>query len=216
MKRSAAVLLAGIGFLPGQPAGVPLLPTQQQLPAHYGDYLPGTQQLEPSLWFPPTATLAGLPGGGLTGLPQEQGSDWSISGAINAAVLDRSDQIGIGMGPTGIGPTVAAAPEGVSWYGCEQAPGQVRTGGRYWSTQRSVSLAAMLAPNVPGDPVEGPNGDPSNLLAEGRAGAWCQPRPLPFADSSPLARRNFWLPLAILLTGGGLFVLTRGVRLQSH
>jgi hypothetical protein len=216
VKRSAAVLLAGIGFLPGQPAGISLLQTQLQLPGHYGDYLAGTQQLEPSLWFPPTGTLAGLPGGGVAGLPQEQGSDGFISGAINAALLDPSDQIGIGTGPTGSGPAAAESLDDVGGYGCEQAPGQVRTGGQYWNGQTSLPMPAVLAPNAPGDPVEGPNGDPSNLLGDGRAGGWCRPHPLPFADSSPMARRNFWLALAILLTGSGLFVPTRGVRLQSH
>lgn len=216
VRRGAAVLLAGIGLLPGQPARIPLLETPPRLPAHYGDYIPGTQQLEPTMWLPSTAPLAGLPGGGLAGLPQEQGSDGFTTGMINGALLDPSDETGMGSGASRSGPIVPAAPEGVSWFGCEQMPAQVRTGGLYWNGQTSLSVPAVLAPNVPGDPVAGPTGDPSNLVAEGRAGAWCRPAPLPFADSSPLANRAFWLPVAILLIGICLFILSRGVKLPSY
>jgi len=216
VRRHAAVLLAGIGILPGQPAGLPLLPVDPKLPAHYGDYIPGTQQLEPTMWFPPSATLAGLPGGGLVGLPQEQGSDGFISGTIYSALLDPADQTDIAASSAGSALSVAAAPESMAWYGCEQPPGQIQSGGEYWNGHATGRLPTVLAANVSGDPVEGPSGDPSNLVAEGRAGAWCRPRPLAFANSSPVASRTFWVPVAILLTGVSLFLLSRGVRLPSN
>jgi hypothetical protein len=216
VRRHAAVLLAGIGILPGQPAGLPLPPVDPNLPARYGDYIPGTQQLEPTMWFPPSATLAGLPGGGVAGLPQAQGSDGFISGTINSALLDPTDQTDGGMVSAGSALSVALAPDGAAWYGCEQMPGQIQSGGEYWNGHATGRFPAMLAANVPGDPVEGPSSDPSNLLAKGRAGAWCRPRPLAFANSSPLASRTFWVPVAILLAGVSLFLLSRGVRLPSY
>jgi hypothetical protein len=213
VRPRAAVVLAGISFLPGQPVGIPLLPAEPQLPAHYGDYTPTTQQLEPTSWFPPSATLAGLPGGGLAGLLKQQGSDGFIRGTINSALLDPPDQTDAGTGSAGLAPTVAAAPYGAAWYGCEQLPGEIQSGGEYWKGHASGRLPAVFPVRVPGDPVEGPAGDPSNLLAKGRAGTWCRPRPLVFANSSLLASRPFWVPVAILLTGVSLFLLSRGVRL---
>jgi hypothetical protein len=215
VRSRAAVLLAGIGILPGQPAGLLLLSVKPQLPPHYGDYTPTMQQLEPTLWFPPSATLAGLPGGGLAGLPQEQGSDGLVSGTINSALLDSSGQTDVAAGAAGSALSVAAAPYGAAWYGCEQLPGQIQSVGEYWNGHAAGRLPAVFSASVPGDPVEGPAGDPSNLLATGRAGAWCRPRPLAFANSSPLASRTFWVPVAILLTGVSLFLLSRGLRVPS-
>jgi hypothetical protein len=213
VRRRAAVVLAGIEFLPGQPVGIPLLPAEPQLPAHYGDYTPTTHQLEPTLWFPPSATLVGLAGRGLAGPAQEQGWDGFISGTITSALLDSSGQTPSAAGSAGSALSVAAAPYGAAWYGCEQLPGEIRSGGGYWKGHASGRLPAVSPVSVPGDPVEGPAGDPSNLLAKGRAGAWCRPRPLAFANSSSLASRTFWVPVAILLTGVSLFLLSRGVRL---
>ena len=213
--RRAAFLFAGFGFLPSQPAGIPLLLTLPQPSPLYGDYTPSTQQFETTLWFAPNATLAELPGGGLAGLPQEQGSDGFISGTINNALLDPEDQAGVGTSPDGFGLSIAAAPDGATEYGCGQLPGQIQSGGQYWNIRTSGRVLASLAANAPGDPVEGPTGDPSNLLAEGPASGWCRPRPLPFTYSSPLASRAFWIPVAVLLLGAGLFLLSRGVRLPS-
>jgi len=216
VRRRAAVLFAGIGFLPGQPAGIPLLPAEPQLPAHYGDYTPTTQQVERILRFPPNAALAGMPGGGLAGLPQEQGSDGFISGTINNALLDSDGEAVAETKPAGFLPRVAAAPDGVAQNGCEQLPGQIRSGAEYWNGRAIGRLPAISPASVSGDPVEGPAGDPSNLLTNARAGGWCRPRPVAFASSSPLASRAFWLPAAILLTGVSLFLLSRGVRLPSQ
>ncbi len=187
--RRAALLLAGFGFLPSQPAGISWLPTIPQLPPHYGDYTPDSQQLEPTLWFASNATLAGLPGGGLAGLPQEQGSDGFVVGTINSALLDPEDQAGVGTGPDGFGLNLAAAPDGATEYGCGQMPVQIQSAGQYWNGRTSGRLPAALAANAPSDPVGGPTGDPSDLLPEGPAGGWCRPRPLPFTYSSPLASR---------------------------
>ena len=216
VRRRAVVLFAGIGFLPGQPAGIPLLPAEPQLPAHYGDYAPTTQQVELILQFPPNATLAGLPGGALVGLPQEQGSDGFISGTINNALLDSDGEAVAETNAAGSAPRVAAAPDGVAQNGCEQLPGQIRSGSQYWNGRATGSLPAISPASVSGDPVEGPAGDPSNLLAKGREGTWCRPRPVAFWNSNPLASRAFWLPAAILLTGVSLFLLSRGVRLPSQ
>jgi hypothetical protein len=156
VRRRAAVVLAGIGFLPGQPVGIPLLPAEPQLPAHYGDYTPTTQQLEPTLWFPPSATLVGLAGRGLAGLAQEQGSDGFISGTINSALLDSSGQTPSAAGSAGSALSVAAAPYGAAWYGCEQLPGQFRSGGEYWKGHASGRLPAVLPVSVPGTRSRGP------------------------------------------------------------
>jgi hypothetical protein len=216
VRRRAAVLFAGIGFLPGQPAGIPLLPAGPQLPAHYGDYAPTTQQVEPILWFPPNATLAGLWGGGLAALPQEQGSDGFISGTIYNALLDSDGEAVAETNPARSAPRVAAAPDGVAQNGCEQLPGQIQSGAQYWNGRATSRLPAVSPASVSGDPVEGSASDPSNLLTKARAGAWCRSRPVAFANSSPLASRAFWLPAAILLTGVSLFLLSRGVRLPSQ
>jgi hypothetical protein len=213
VRPHAAIVLAGIGFLPGQPVGIPLLPAEPQLPAHYGDYMPTTQQLEPTLWLRPSATLTGLPGGGLAGFPQEQGSDGFISGTINSALLESSDQTPSAAGSAGSALSVAAAPHGAAWYGCKQLPGQIQSGGEYWNGHATGRLPAVFPASVPGHPVDGPAGDPSNLLGKSRAGAWCGPRPLAFANSGPFASRTFWVPVAILLTGVSLFLLSRGVRM---
>lgn len=210
----AAVLLAGIGFLPTQLGGISLSPTGPRLAPHYGDYTPTGQQLEPSLWFGPSSTLSGLPGGGLGGLAQEQGSDGIIAGTVTAAMLQTANGAVAAAGATGLVPSVTAAPfQPGTGYGCGQLPGQLQSGGQYWNTRTSGRLPALLAANVPGDPVEGPAGDPSNLPPDGRGGGWCRPRPLPFADSSPLASRAFWVPVAVLLVGASLFWLSRGVSL---
>jgi len=216
VRPRAAVLFAGIGFLPGQPAGIPLVPAEPQLPAHYGDYAPTTQQFEPIMRFPPNAILAGLPGGGLVGLPQEQGSDGFVSGTINNALLDSEGQAVSETTPVGSLPRIAAAPDSVAQDGCEPLPNQIQSGAQYWNGRATGRLSALSPANVSGDAVEGPAGDPSNLLTKGRAGGWCRPRPVAFANSSPLASRAFWLSAAILLTGVSLFLLSRGVRLPSQ
>jgi hypothetical protein len=186
------------------------------LSAHYGDYTPTTQQVEPILRFPPNATLAGLPGGALAGLPQEQGSDGFISRTINNALLESDGEAVAETNPAGSARRVGAAPDSVAQNGCEQLPGQIRSGAEYWNGRAIGRLPAVSPSSVTGDRVEGAAADPSNLLTKARAGAWCRPRAVPFANSSPLASRAFWLPAAILLTGVSLFLLSRGVRLPSQ
>jgi hypothetical protein len=105
----------------------------------------------------------------------------------------------------------------------DYAAHQLQNGGAFWTPQaRSAGPvqfpAAVFTGNRPGsrDPVTlGPSGHPVNLPAEGPAGPWCRPPPVPMSQTSPLASRTFWV---VLLFPMGVFVvfwLSRGLRIKA-
>ena len=89
---------------------------------------------------------------------------------------------------------------------------KLQTGGEFWTTQ-AVSAAPAQFPagvftgitlenaNPPGDPTQGPSGDPSNLVPAGPAGGWCRPPSLPFDQNNPLVSPALWIPAGVLLGG---------------
>ena len=103
---------------------------------------------------------------------------------------------------------------------------KLQTGGEFWTTQ-AVSAAPAQFPagvftgitlenaNPPGDPTQGPSGDPSNLVPAGPAGGWCRPPSLPFDQNNPLVSPALWIPAGVLLVGFVVFWLSRGIKIPS-
>ncbi len=100
---------------------------------------------------------------------------------------------------------------------------QLQNGGEFWTPQaRSAAPVqfpqAVFTGNRAGsrDPVAlGPTGHPVNLPAEGPAGSWCRPPPVPMSLSSPLVTRAFWI---VVLFPTGVFIvfwLSRGLRIRA-
>ncbi len=100
---------------------------------------------------------------------------------------------------------------------------QLQNGGAFWTPQARSAVpvqfpAAVFTGNRLGsrDPVAlGPAGHPVNLPAEGQAGSWCRPPPVPMSQSSPLVTRAFWI---VVLFPTGVFVvflLSRGLRIKA-
>jgi hypothetical protein len=216
------VLLAGIAVLPTQSGSISLLPARLQLsaierlprgpqlqatePLLNGNFVPPAGGLQPSLTFNFSWSVAGL--------PEAQGSDPAVTALLNGTISASSDEFGVGSGGAiGAAPTVTTATSGGIQVVCEQLVQQLQAGGNYWNTQAISGPPAQFAVNSPADPTRGPSGDPPNLSRRGPAGAWCRPPPVPFADSSPLAGRAFWTPIAVVLLGVAVFWLSRGVRL---
>ena len=216
----ASVLLAGIAVLPTQSGSISLLPPGQQLRAieglpsgsaaqatPYGDFLSPTGSLNPALSF-------GF-GWNAVGLSEIQGSDPTIMAFLNAAVSPGGAEFGVGAGPAP--DDTAGAPAGIHMV-CEGLPWQLQAGGEFWNTQ-AVSVTPVQFPwgqfasNALGDPTQGPSGHPSNVSAPDPAGAWCRPPAVPFAQSSPLMSRTFWMPIGIVLLGIAVLWLSRGVKL---
>lgn len=216
----ASVLLAGIAVLPTQSGSISLLPPGQQLRAiegvpnglaaratPYGDFL--------SPAGPPNPALSFGFGWNSVGLPEIQGSDPTITAFLNAAVSPGGAEFGFGAGPAP--DDRAGAPAGIEMV-CEGLPWQLQAGGEFWNTQ-AVSVTPIQFPwgqfasNALGDPTQGPSGHPSNVSAPGPAGAWCRPSSMPFAQSSPLMSRTFWMPIGIVLLGIAVLWLSRGVKL---
>jgi hypothetical protein len=200
----AATMLAGIAFLPSKPGTISLLPEEMQRQVvgtpSYGSFLPSTNQLDPSLSFQfstsPEAQLA------------TQGSDPVVTGFVSGAVLAPDNALGLGGGATSFAPTIISG-EGVQ-TACGELARQLQSLGKYWNGRTVSGMPGLLAANSAA--VSG-GGNSSNLSLEGRAGAWCRPAPVPFADSSPLASRAFWQPIAVVSFGVVVFWLSRGVRL---
>lgn len=217
----AGVLLAGIASLPTQSGSISLLPPGAQLRAIEGlPSGPQMREIEPApygIFSQPAAGFAPALTSGfswtLVGLAEAQGSDAIISASLNSALADAADLFGVadsaaGPSTTGATPTPAAIPTV-----CEQLPQQLQAFTEYWNNHSVSGPPVQLAVNLPTDPVRGPSGDPANLHWPGPPGAWCPPSPLPFTDSSPLANRAFWTPVAFLLSCVAVLWLSRGFRL---
>jgi hypothetical protein len=218
----AGVLFAGLASLPTQSGSISLLPPSEQLRAIEGTQRePLWRDIEPMPYgnfLPPTGGLAPALTSGfswnLLGLAEAQGSDSIITASLNSAVADAAGLFGVASaaaGPltTGTTPTLAGAQTV-----CEQLPQQLQTFTEYWNNHSVSGPPVSLAANLPTDPVRGASGDPANLAWPGPPGAWCPPSTLPFApDSSPLANRAFWTPIAFLLSGLLVFWLSRGFKL---
>jgi hypothetical protein len=218
----AGVLFAGIASLPTQSGSISLLPPNEQLRAIEG------MQTEP-LWrkielmpngnfLPPAGGLAPALTSGfswtMVGLAEAQGSDPPITASLNSAVSNPADLFGVAESAGGLStiaaiPTLRAAPTM-----CEQLPQQLQAFTQYWNNHSISGPPVRFAEDPPTDPVRGPSGDPANLSWPGAPGAWCPPAALPFApDSSPLANRAFWTPIAFLLSGLLVFWLSRGFKM---
>ena len=205
----AATMLAGIAFLPNQPGTVSLLPKEMQRQVvgspSYESLRPSTNQLDPflSLQFG-------------TSQPETQGSDSAVATFVNGTVLgpDNSlgpdNTLGSGGGAASFASTINSGA-GVQ-PACEELAGQLQSAGKYWNVQTISGMPGLLAAN---SMAVSAGGKSTNLSPEGRAGSWCRPAPIPFAESSPLASRAFWQPIAVVAFGIIVFWLSRGIRLPS-
>jgi hypothetical protein len=202
----AATMLAGIAFLPSKPGTISLLPEEMQRQVvgtpSYGSFLTSTNQLDPSLSLQfntsPEAQSA------------TQGSDPFVVGFVSGAVLTPDNALGLGGGATGFAPTIISGA-GVQ-AACEELAGQLQSAAKYWNGQTISGMPRLLAAN---SMAASAGGNSTNLSPEGRAGAWCRSPPIPFAESSPLASRAFWQPIAVVAFGIIVFWLSRGIRLPS-
>jgi hypothetical protein len=213
---SAGVLLAGIGFLPTQSGSISLLPAQEQLraieglstglplaveSAPYGNFLSPAGGLDPALAFGFSPVAVGL------------GEAQGVDPAIGSTLSDATERFGVGGSATGPSTMSGAVIPADTRNLCGQMPQQLQAFGNYWDHQLGGGPPVQLASNIATDPVQGSSGDPANLPWQGPAGAWCRPAPLPFAESSPLASRAFWTPVALVLSGVAVFWLSRGFKL---
>jgi hypothetical protein len=101
---------------------------------------------------------------------------------------------------------------------CEWTAQTLQSGAEYWNTLPYGATPTSLGPPVRlaaslADPVLGPSGNRTNLPPPGPAGAWCRPPPVPIAETSPLANRNFWIPALLVAFGVGVFWLSRGLEM---
>jgi hypothetical protein len=100
---------------------------------------------------------------------------------------------------------------------------QLQNGGGFWTPQARSAVpvqfpAAVFTGNRLGsrDPVAlGPAGHPVNLPAEGAAGSWCRPPPVPMSQSSPLVTRAFWIVVLFPTCVFIVFWLSRGLRIKA-
>ena len=225
----AIVLLAGAALIPGPADNASSLPLTLQLGALYGSTALSPPPTAP-LAFGDVAPLEFLPPAALpatAGLALSLPSDFSWTAPPLAPALVPGPTTDGGAAPPFAadgGPTAPAVAlpvgAGAVRSACAPVVQQLQAAGRYWN---AVSVGAppvrlsppprAIAPLV--DPIRGPGGDRTNVSAPGPAGAWCRPPPVPFAESSPLAGRGFWLPVAVALFGVTVFWLSRGLRMPS-
>ena len=226
----ATALLGGIAILPTQSGNIALLSPQAQLraiegvtsgsqmaaiaPSLYGDFVSPTGSPDPALSF----AFAAIP----LGLPQNQGSDPAVAASINRSVSPGADEIAEGRGRP-VSALTGAVPGGIhAICSADETETQLQGGGEFWTTQ-AVSATPVRFPSgvflgnsLVSDPLAlGPTGDRSNLQPPGPAGSWCRPGPVPFSESSPLESRAFWIIVSLPLVAGFVFLLSRGVKLQS-
>lgn len=209
---AAGTMLAGIAFLPGQSGTVSLLPKEMQRQMlgspSKGSSSPSTNQLDPF--------RSSHSGTSLDAQSGTQGLDLAVTAFVNGAVigpdnaLGPDNTLGAGGSATSLVPTISSGP-GVQ-AACAEPGEQLQSADKYWNAQTISGMPRLLAANSMAMPLAG---NASNLSVEGRAGAWCRPAPIPFAESSPLASRAFWQPIAIFSFGIIVFWLSRGFRLPS-
>jgi hypothetical protein len=133
-----------------------------------------------------------------------------VAAFVNGTVLGLDNAFGSGGSTTSF---AAAINSGAgAQAACEELALQLQSAGKYWNGQTISGMPGLLSAN---SVAVSAGGNSSNLSPEGRAGAWCRPAPVPFAESSPLASRAFWQPFAVLLFGVVVFWLSRGIRLPS-
>jgi len=215
---SAVLMLAGAVVLPTPSADVSPLSVQLRaiagspqslaLPASELGYVTAL----PAAPLPPTAGL------GLS-LPSPFG--WALDPI--AGITTQVDEAAAADASLAAATTIAAprlrrAAPGSIHIDCEWAAQTLQSGGEFWNTLPLGAMPNRLAPPVRlgaslADPARGPSGDRSNLPPPGPAGAWCRPPPVPIADTSPLANRNFWIPALLVAFGVGVFWLSRGLEM---
>jgi hypothetical protein len=160
-------------------------------------------------------------------------TDPSLTASIHATISAETEEIDLG-GPVshGRGGPVShsrtAARGGIHPICDEnQLPKRLQAGMEFWDAQaRSIApvqlpsgifaASSLLNANFLGDPISGPSGERSNLPSPGPAGAWCRPGPVPFFESSPLARRVLWMPVIVILAIFVLFWLSRGMKMPTR
>ena len=220
----ATVLLAAVAVLPTQSGSISLLPPRLQLRAiagsssglqlpPFGNFVPPSGLPDPALAFAFRSRSMGV--------PRTWGSDPSMAARLNFNVSVDDNEFGLDQDRADALPTIGMAVPGGIQAVCEQAPQELQAGAEFGNTRAGSGWPVQFplhqfAPNALSDPTQGPSGDPSNVAAPGPAGAWCRAPSLPFVDSSPLASRVFWTPIAFVLFVITVFWLSRGFKLPRH
>jgi len=161
-------------------------------------------------------------------MSQTQGLDAMVAKMLETAVS--TDSEGAGSDQDSLWRTARRTPRGGIRPGCDddQLAERMQAGGQSWSGQARSAAPAQFPAGVftessaadvnrPGDPTSGPSGNRSNLSSPGPgpASGWCRPAPVPFAQSSPLAGRTFWIAIAFALMVAVVFWLSRGLRMPA-
>jgi hypothetical protein len=215
----ATVVFAGIAVLPTQSGSVSLWSSgaeQAVAPTNYGNFS--------SPIGSPDATMSSAFGWSALGpMPQTRGSDAAVTALLHGTGAEE-----FGVGREGALPAISrAAPGGIhAVCGEDQTAMRLQAGGKFWTAQAMSAAPVQFPPGVftgstleianpLGDPASGPSGGRSNLPPPGPAGAWCRPLPVPFVQSGPLASRNLWIWVAVLLAMVFVFWLSRGWKMPA-
>ncbi len=218
--RIIGVLDLGDSQVAGEPRGCP------QKRGLCGNFIAPEGAPLPNMWFatgslnPNMNLVIGL---NSLGRPGRQGSDRSVTSAVNSAVSAGTGGPGMSGGP--MWPTPRPRPLGGILPPCtaDQLETQLQAGGQFWGAQ-ARSVAATQFPrdvftfNARGsaDPLAlGPIGHAVNLPLEGPAGSWCRPPPVPMSRSGPFETHWFWILLLFPLMVVIVFGLTRGYRIRA-
>jgi hypothetical protein len=228
-RRHAAILIAGIILLPGiaraQSGGPSLL-----LPGAASSIAPTTYgHAAAAIGSPDPVLLFALGGSALGPMAQTPGTDPAATALVYGTVNADAEEFGGGGGGGGEPvPILQGAPGGIEAICSDgQLAARLQAGGNSWTERGARTSPAQFPPGVFAEtsadaipdylaaPTTGPSGDRSNLAPQGPAGGWCRPLAVPFAQSSPLASRGFWIPFIIVLAGFVVFWLSRGVRMPA-
>ena len=171
--------------------------------------------------FSPSGTSFGSSGARVGASGAGVGS--SQAGAASSGIV-----VGLSGGvPTisgaGALPTISKAGGILPECSDDQLEKKLQSGSEFWSAQAAKAIPVQFPRGVftggeVGNPLGGlgPRGNPSNVRQPGPAGSWCRPGATPFSESSPLASRTFWIPIAIVLIALVVFWLSRGMKMPRR
>jgi hypothetical protein len=183
----------------------------------------------PIMTFVFTGIGSGHAGPNALDLPDSTGVKQSATSDADAAPLMAAGQVGAARRLGNGGPVQAIittrnarvrnAPACYDDY----TEHQLQNGGAFWTPQARSAVpvqfpASVFTGNRLGsqDPVAlGPAGHPVNLPAEGQAGSWCRPPPVPMSQSSPFVTRAFWIVMLFPMGVFVVFLLSRGLRIKA-
>ncbi|MBV8399998.1 MAG: hypothetical protein JOZ17_14860 [Acetobacteraceae bacterium] len=147
-----------------------------------------------------------------------------LTGMSASAESGNGPGLGGTSGGTGIStPVVSPNTSGSAQPACSDnaLTNQMQAGGNFWNAQAVSASPVPLVPNQFSrlitsdsleDPTKGPSGGRTNVPAEGPAGAWCRPPPVPVSQADPFQNPSLVVPALLLAFGSLVFWLSRGFR----